>query len=160
VLISTPTSALTPVGIIFHIYRNINYQGVVTAQWRSWGRPNTPPERPLSPPEPLRCPLGPWSAPAAPASPAGLSGGGLPPPRPPRPRPLRGHNAGSRHPAGRGCPPAASRWVLVGRGWPLWGFGAAWGVAFHTHLHTLPQTGRLPVPPRGPTEQDQFCKLT
>jgi hypothetical protein len=47
----------------YHVpYRNINYQGVVTAQWWSWGRPNTPPDRPLSPPEPLGCPLGPWSA--------------------------------------------------------------------------------------------------
>jgi hypothetical protein len=64
-------------------YRNINYQGVVTAQWGSWGRPNTPPEPPLSPPEPLRCPLGPWSAPRR----RGLSGGVIPPPpKPPHGR--------------------------------------------------------------------------
>jgi hypothetical protein len=56
--------------------RSTNYQGMATAQWGSWWRRHPPPpERPLSSPEPLRCLLGPWSAPAAPACP------------PPRPRP-------------------------------------------------------------------------
>jgi hypothetical protein len=44
---------------------------------------------------------------------------------PQTPRPLRGHNVGSRHP--RGCPPAASHGVLVVGGGPCGGLGRPGG---------------------------------
>jgi hypothetical protein len=56
------------------------------------------------------------------------------------------------------CPPAASHGVLVlvlGWGWPLWGFGAAWGEGgvFQAHLHPLPQIDlRSPPAPRADTQ--------
>jgi hypothetical protein len=114
---------------------------------------------PLSPPEPLRCPLGPWSAPVAPAAWPGRGGRGLT--KPPQ-KTRRGHNldtpwtwlsSSSRLPRGAG-----------GLGVPhvgVWG-GLGDPNPFSRRTSTLSRklSNQSPRADTQSTEQDQCCKLT
>jgi len=98
-----------------------------------------PPERPLSPSEPLRCPLGPWSAPATPAWPAGAFWGELTPPTPPG----AAKALPTDTPLDAFAPqaPPTGCWWVGGAPWRAAGRPGGGKPTQKTHLHTAPQTG-------------------